>query len=88
MAEKTSEANDRITRSKVVKGISAVDTTTTNLTDPTPAAESNNRVAPIFSEKENVAPGEPHHLSIEMGSIRKIQCANDYDYYYNGSEGE
>ena len=39
-------------------------------------------------EKENVAPGEPHHLSIEMGSIRKIQCASDYDYYYNDSEGE
>ena len=39
-------------------------------------------------EKETVVPGEPHHLSIEIGSIRKTQCANDYDYYYDESEGE
>jgi len=69
--EKTSEANDRITRSKVVKGISAVDTTTTNLTDPTPAAESNNRVAPIFSEKENVAPNteEKREINTPGGQV-------------------
>ena len=35
-------------------------------------------------EKETVTPGEPHYLSVNMGSIRKVKCSNDYaDYDYD-----
>ena len=32
-------------------------------------------------EKETVIPGETHYLSVNMGSIRKVKCSNDYDDY-------
>jgi len=63
--EETSEVNERITRSKVVKGISAVDTTTTNLTDPTPPAESND------STKENVAPNTEEKTEMYIPRARE-----------------
>ena len=33
-------------------------------------------------ETEIVPPGEPHYLSVNMGSIRKVKCSNDYDDYH------
>ena len=33
-------------------------------------------------EKETVIPGEPHYLSVNIGSIRKVKCSNDYDDYH------
>ena len=40
-------------------------------------------------EKETVIPAEPHYLSVNIGSIRKVQCSNDYDdYHYDEGLGE
>ena len=39
--------------------------------------------------KEIVFPGEPHHLSMEMGSILKVKCDEEYyDYYSVDYEGK